>query len=80
MWGRAPSAALRAIAGFLSRATTRTASGRAQPGPAPSTSPKSKPAGAPDIDLTARAVMLHNRDREAAERYLRRHAVLSRGR
>ena len=80
MWGRATSAALRAIADFLSRAGTPTANGRAQPGHAPITSPKSKPAGVPDIDLTARAVCLHNRDRAAANRYLRRHAVLSRGR
>jgi hypothetical protein len=40
----------------------------------------SRPSGERSITLTARAYRLHNKNRERAERYLKTHAVLSRGR
>jgi hypothetical protein len=77
-WGRAASAGSRARVGFRSLARFLSDESEATSGPAPITSPKSKPSGGPCIDLTARAMSLHNRNRAAARRYLERHARLIR--
>ena len=46
------------------------------------TAPPMRPKSPPGVivPLERRALMLHNRNREAAERYLRLHQILSKGR
>jgi hypothetical protein len=80
-WGRALSAALRALAGAPSPVRGPRESGADMPGPAQNTSPSSKPAGLPDLDarLAARGMRIMNRCPVRAARYLAVHRNLRRG-
>ena len=79
-WGIARYVVRAPLSGLLSR--MRKGSG-AMPGPAGSTETKCRPDTTHGSEigqiLTARAYRLHNRNREAAERYLAVHRALSRG-
>ena len=79
IWGRAKFAVNRVASAFLSRGRAANGAQAGAHGPVFSTVRKSNANGKSTPDLTARALRLHNRNREAARRYLRAHAALSRG-
>ena len=78
------------LAGYVVRLSRRSGiawPGRYQASPSAATcghaqdaDPPQKPVGRPQIDLTFRAMSLHNRDRSAARRYLALHQTLAKGR
>jgi len=79
IWDRARYALRRVATVFRSRDRDQSAARDGGHGPVFATVRKSKPAGVRTPDLTARAHRLHNRNKAAAERYLRTHAALRRG-
>jgi len=79
IWARVVSALRRAATDFLSPGRFQSAATISRHGRAKSTAAKSRPGGSHGVDLRARAERLHNRNRAAARRYLRTHAVLSKG-
>jgi len=79
-WGLVGYVKRLAVMASGNRVRDRHARQRAMFGPVKPTEAISKPSGKPSITLTARAYRLHNKNRERAERYLKTHAVLSRGR
>ena len=78
IWGRAKFAMHRVASAFRSRGRAANAAQDGEHGPVFSTVRKSSANGKSTPDLKARALRLHNRNREAARRYLRAHAALSR--
>ena len=79
IWGRAKFAVNRVAMAFRNRGRAANGAQDGGHGPVFSTVRKSNANGKSTPDLTARALRLHNRNREAARRYLRAHAALSRG-
>lgn len=85
MWARAKFAATFLRLGLAHRASEASAGEPGPHGPATSTAPKSRPDGcntlAPELQakLERRAMSINNRNRELAQRYMRRHLVLARG-
>ena len=78
-WGRVASVLRRALSALASRGRARTAASMATSGHVSTTAPTSSDSGRPRLDLTARALRLHNRCPKAAARYLAVHKALSRG-
>lgn len=76
MWAPAASVARLAATAIVALAISASRPGAAMSGPAPHTSPKSKPNG---VTLERRAVRVCNRQPEAVERYLAVHRILGRG-
>lgn len=67
-----------ALSALTRRGHDLPAHGKAPHGPATITAPQSKANGAHTLpDLRLRAHRLHNRNRQAAERYLRLHQTLA---
>ena len=69
---------VRHAASTASQPLTDTPSLHAPYGPVPRIAIGPRPAGARNIDLTARAVTQCNRDRQAVQRYLATHQALAR--
>ena len=69
---------VRHAASTASQPRTDTPSPAAPYGPVPRIAIGPRPAGARNIDLTARAVTQCNRDRQAVQRYLATHQALAR--
>jgi hypothetical protein len=79
VWGRVAGAALRAAGDIRNRGRNPSGKRADMCGPATSIAPKSRPSGPMQCDLTAPALRLHNRNPEAAGRYLMVIATLRRG-
>lgn len=80
MWPAALSAKLKPLLAFVSRGygqKCQPTDGTNTCHSVPITKPKPLRAGTPNLAL--RAHRLHNRNSEAAERYLRRHQTLAKG-
>ena len=79
-WGLVEYVRHLALSALVRLVMPKTANSKASRGPATITAPKSAPSVTPTLpDLRLRALRLHNRNPQAAERYLRKHETLAKG-